>query len=241
MSKEAGDSMPIHDRKRSSNRKSMRSSITNNVPIALERRMPAPLQTLMDVSSFEAMLEHAGILGGSLTGETLRYIFIGLRQTEQGPMEERPGFAALDDSDDECNSEHDEDDDDGDASSRGSFSSTRSSICSNKRSSRKEQRGTQQDLPRLAFNEFIDALVAVVLYKDPNPFLPFLVRFEHLILDGLLRPLSAYWEALSSEAGLGKNLRMLIDNHDEHVAKVAKAKEDANSNRPNSAEEESEL
>merc|ERR1712187_107625 len=63
----------------------------------------------------------------------------------------------------------------------------------------------------IAFQEFIDALVILVLYKDPNPFVPFLVRFNRFLVDSLLTPLRDHWENTFSGGGLCKILRNGLD------------------------------
>jgi hypothetical protein len=67
----------------------------------------------------------------------------------------------------------------------------------------------QMPLPEplpLAFHEFINALIAVVLYNDPNPFVPLVQRFERFIEKALLEPLRQHWQEKSPESELSRVL-----------------------------------
>merc|ERR1711988_1941325 len=64
-----------------------------------------------------------------------------------------------------------------------------------------------EDDEELSFSEFLDGLVAVAMYKDPNPFVPFKERVELYLLDCLFRPLSKLLPELASRRSseLGEN------------------------------------
>jgi len=57
----------------------------------------------------------------------------------------------------------------------------------------------------ISFMEFIDILVVIVLHKDPNPFVPFLKRFEDFIRGVFLQALRDHWlsKTESGQASVG--------------------------------------
>lgn len=55
-----------------------------------------------------------------------------------------------------------------------------------------DQEGVDDD-DELSFSEFLDGLVAIVMYKDPNPFVPFHVRVDFFLLDSFFASLRHYW------------------------------------------------
>merc|ERR1712187_923549 len=66
----------------------------------------------------------------------------------------------------------------------------------------------------ISFMEFIDILVVIVLHKDPNPFVPFLKRFEDFIRGVFLQALRDHWLSKKTEsgAGLGRTLQLFLED-----------------------------
>lgn len=49
------------------------------------------------------------------------------------------------------------------------------------------------DDDELSFSEFLDGLVAIVMYKEPNPFVPFSLRVDQFLVDRFFSSLRHYW------------------------------------------------
>jgi len=76
-------------------------------------------------------------------------------------------------------------------------------------------RPTADDLESkdISFMEFIDFLVVAVLWKEPNPFVPFLDRLELFVCSNLLWGLRLHWEPHQDSVGgeLSKTLCTFLD------------------------------
>merc|ERR1719321_1425101 len=57
------------------------------------------------------------------------------------------------------------------------------------------------DDDELSFSEFLDGLVAIVMYKDPNPFISFHVRVDSFLVDRFFSSLRHYWSRSRSQQG----------------------------------------
>jgi len=179
---------------------------------------------LLDLMSCQAMLEHSGVFVGQLNLDNLQSIFQGVKRDMDEDSE-------LDDDDDEDSAMDDVSSSSSEEAMGASLSvggsprkvqmsaSERPSALKKHRTSffddnddaseATEAGGTDAD-ERLAFQEFIDVLVAVVMYKDPNPFKPFAERFERFVADSLLVPLMQHWLRVSPDTGLGKTLQVFM-------------------------------
>merc|ERR1712187_12659 len=135
----------------------------------------------MPIARFEAALRDTSLMRGPMTGTVLRMIHSGL----QSCMEEES-------SDSEGELE--------DIAEESSEDSEHSAVTS-----------TTLSDGKLSFPEFTDALVAVTLYLDPNPFEKFATRFEGFIRDKFLMALRVYWSEVHPDAGLGTILDGLLE------------------------------
>merc|ERR1712176_590865 len=163
------------------------SSEDNKVQTKRQSRMQQG--RAMDVHGLEAMLEHAGLLSGVLKPQSVRSVVRGLQVVIE-----------IDDDDSDTDSDASEND----RPAQYLNSAHTSTECT-------------ADLQPVCFQEFIDFLVAIVLYKDRNPFVPFMQRFEHLIVKGLLWPLRTFWLEKDQEANIGKMLDAGL--HEEEASK----------------------
>jgi len=172
----------------------------------------------LDVNGTEALLEHAGLLVGQLDSNVLRGIFRGIQQGPAAHAKEE------NESSDEAESSDDDDDDDDDNSDDCSFGGSDAqedgSESGRHASSESFVRDGHQDL-QISYQEFIDVLVAVLMYRDPNPFRPFIQRFENFLVHGLLVPLKKHWmDKQDNEPGTG--LARTLDFGLEEVMKTLK-------------------
>lgn len=71
-----------------------------------------------------------------------------------------------------------------------------------------EQKTADEDDDELSFAEFLDGLVAVAMYKDPNPFVPFKDRVELFLLDCVFRPLCEFWREEKVTVPLDEGMRL---------------------------------
>jgi len=177
------------------------------------------------VSGFTTMLEHAALLSGRLDANAVRKVFVGIRSIEgqdhghDNPAEEEDALPSKSATamTVPCN-----------AVRRKSVVAAmgtnyaaevrRKSLHHNQRSMGilmnhaihdLEEATHENEDPEIPFVEFFDCLIAVTLYKDPNPFAPFANRVERVVRDSLLKTLRARWHKVSPDAGLGKTLAQL--------------------------------
>merc|ERR1711870_138343 len=161
----------------------------------------------MALAGLEALLQDSGLLGGTLDLRNVRSIAQGLQRVIEV------------------------DDDDSDSSSDNSDNDEPSV---KKKKSAPMPTGAVEIEP-LCFNEFIDALAAIVLYKDKNPFLPFMQRFERLIMQGLLWPLRKYWLEKDKDHNIVKILDAGL--HEEEGVKRTRASMQMQGRKASIAEE----
>lgn len=142
---------------------------------------------VLDVEACVQIMEHANLVGGNLDEATVRLVHRGvqLRRTRPGLADETP---------DESEDESDD--------SEGAKESNEEPRVTMTFTECEQNRGGF-----LAFQEFIDFLIAVSLYVDPNPFAPFVNRFEKFIRQSFFVSLRQYWtQAVDGGEGLARLL-----------------------------------
>eukprot|EP00932_Pfiesteria_piscicida_P009982 SRR837773.20826.p1 GENE.SRR837773.20826~~SRR837773.20826.p1 ORF type:complete len:371 (-),score=90.76 SRR837773.20826:31-1014(-) len=167
----------------------------------------------LDLSGMEAMLDHAGLFVGPLDQAAFRGLFRGVQQ------------CGLDSDDDDDSEESDSDKSGSDSDSSSTSSSTSSEEEEEEETVGRAVSGSMSGDREISYQEFIDLLVAIALYRDPNLFHPFIERFESLVVHGLLGPLKRYW-ASKADDGSGGGLVRLLELGLDEVARAAKAKEE---------------
>lgn len=173
---------------------------------------------MMHIGAFEIMLGHADLLKGRLDDTALKNIFEGIQEDDE----------IDDDSDDDAvpdllhRSSHMEFGDPHDMETLSSLDDE------------EEVLGANHPI-YFSFPEFTDALIAIVLYHDPNPFMTFASRFERFLREKLLKPLQKHWIQNSPDAGLGKTLQELLGERDNHrqTAPSAKSRRISTHHKPN--------
>jgi len=150
---------------------------------------------LITVERFVALLEDACVLRGQLTSMVLHKLLQGVQN------------------DDEDSSDSEEE----------SFGSNSEEQLFSAVSDAEVDSNEQQEMPnadgKFSFPEFTDALIAVVLYLDPNPFEKFSSRFERFIRDRFLLNLRLHWLEVSESGGLGVVLDELLEGHGQELLK----------------------
>lgn len=164
----------------------------------------ASIIRLMPISRFEAVLRDASLIRGPMTGTVLRMIHSGLQSCMAEESSDSEG--ELEDIEEE-----------------GSEDSERSAVTNSG--------GPTLSDGKLSFPEFTDALVAVTLYLDPNPFEKFAMRFERFIRDKFLMALRVYWSEVHPDAGLGTILDGLLETKG---PKISPSKDKSKSGTPRS-------
>jgi len=162
----------------------------------------------LEAKGFEKMLVDAQLLGGSLTAESIPHIFDGIQHHHEEKEHHRQNKPHAQDEEDEAASK--------DSESEIYSSSSDDSDDDSKKDETQAAPAAQaahsgHGEAHLSYMEFIDAIVAVVLYKDPNPFVPFITRFQKLLVDGLLPSLRSYWTTYHRDEKLGQILRIGLD------------------------------
>jgi len=158
----------------------------------------------MHVAAFEVMLSHANLLRGRLDTEAVQKIFQGIQEEEDHPDPDSESEEAVHESDSSEISDVSAGDDE---SEEGEVYESNANI-------------------QFSYPEFTDALIAVVLYHDPNPFITFALRFERFLREKLLKPLQKHWIANTPDGGLGKTLRELLGERERehHTSPTSKSR-----------------
>lgn len=145
----------------------------------------------MPCAGFETLLRHAGLLTGTLDVAAIRSIFNGSQGIED---KGEPDFSER----------------------RLSWSCRRSIFMIHEDEEMPETLETLVDKPdgedSFFFPDFECALLVVLLYKDPNPFVALPLRFETFVKDRILAPLRAHWlqQTQDTNAFLGSALEGVL-------------------------------
>merc|ERR1711904_244667 len=163
----------------------------------------------MNMNEFKLILSHCELLDEDFDETVVNTIFENIQQEEDDEeLEEDEDEDAddyeydhhdvvVDDADDVILINSDRDDEAAEDPSKQRFGYQPTGMQEFRRPSKQGLEGVG-DASELAFSEFVDGLVAIVMYKDPNPFVPFSDRVGSF-LESFFKALYKHWSGVDEE------------------------------------------
>merc|ERR1711904_390094 len=161
----------------------------------------------MNMNEFKLILSHCELLDEDFDETVVNTIFENIQQEEDDEeLEEDEDEDAddyeydqhdvvVDDADDVILINSDRDDEAAEDPSKQRFGYQPTGMQEFRRPSKQGLEGVG-DASELAFSEFVDGLVAIVMYKDPNPFVPFSDRVGNFLKDLFFKGLHKHWTSV---------------------------------------------